>query len=442
MRRSISIFSALLFLILLLGSCKKDHRLLGNEAVPESDQLSASSLEGFSVIGFSEKYDSIISLNNASKFIGSNNDGIVGKLDVGLYTNLNISVSDFDFGSSAQLVSAEIILAVSNTNLMGKFSSVINFSVYTLDSTLVTNRAYYTSNNRLHSNNLVAAAPTATTVYQGLPAIRIPIDPLYADGIMKNKAALASNTELQKAYKGFYIIGSASDEGIIYQADLSSEISGFFIRYKPSPSDTATQFRFAFDGSTAARFNTARFTPVPALATQLAGDTAAGDYGIYLKGMGGAKAKVYVPWLKNYGDTFKVAVNRAELFFYPDKTYLASLTTLNSKRYTYPPKLCLFALDSLGRETTLEDLKNVNYVSRFDGSYDTEAQRYVFNIPLHAQAILKGKLKNYGFAIAMVDSDPLYSAFRDLNQESLILQGAKSAQAPQFRIDYIRLKGE
>lgn len=410
--------------------------------MPEEDVLNAASLEGFPIIGFSQKYDSVVSLNSDLKFLGVNNDGVVGKLDIGLYTNFNISVSDLNFGQSAQLVSSEIVLAISNTNFMGNSQSSLTYSVYVMDSVMNYKRAYYTNNTKLHSTNLITVSTSSFTTYAGKTAIRIPMNSTFADQLLHNTPALVNNDYLQNAYRGFYIKTSANDEGIIYQCDLSDDISGLYLNYRKTAADTVSQFRFTFNGPFAARFNTVKFTPVSDLAGQFAGDTALGAQKIYLRGMGAAKAKIYVPWLKNYGDTFKVAVNRAQLFFYLDETFLNSLRSTSNLSYITPPKLCLYALDSLGRETTLLDLKNINYVSRFDGAYDSQNKRYAFNIPLHAQAILRGKIKNYGFALVMTDSDPLYSAFRDLNQQSCILQGASAAKKPTFRLDYIRLKGE
>ena len=427
---------------LFFAACKKDRRLLGNEAVPEEDVLNAASIEGIAVNGYSEKYDSIVSLNSDIKYLGSNDDATVGRLEVGLYTNFNISVSDLKFGTAAQLVSAEIVLAVSNNDLMGNTTESLTVSVYALDSVLKSSRAYYTSNTRLHSSQLLGTAVTGSTTVKGVTAVRIPIDLTYAANLLKDTVALASNTAMQTKYKGFYIKATSTGEGIIYRCDLGSDVSGLILSYKKTPTDTVSSFRFTFNGTSAARFNTVKFTPVSGLTAQFAGDTTQGAQRVYLKGMGAAKARVYVPWLKNYGDTFKVAINRAELFFYLDDVFAASLKSGSTQYYSTPPQLCLYALDSLGRETTLQDLRNANYVSRFNGSYDSENKRYAFNIPLHAQAILRGKIKNYGFALVIADSNPLYTAFRDLNQQSCILQGAATAKKPTFRLDYIRLKGE
>jgi hypothetical protein len=134
----------------------------------------------------------------------------------------------------------------------------------------------------------------------GKIVIRIPINNAYALGIMANKAALATNETFQAAYKGFYIKAeTTSDEGIIYRCDLSDDLSGFYFHYKTSASATdTTNFRFSFNGSTAARFNTMKFTAAPDLSAQFNGAIEQGAYGLYLKGMGACKLKLQIPFFK------------------------------------------------------------------------------------------------------------------------------------------------
>lgn len=438
-------FSALSALLLLaFASCKKDHRILGNEVLPQSDVLDANSGTDFPVYAHSRPYDSIVSVNTDGKFLGVNDDGSTGKLEVGLCLNANLVVTNVDFGATAELISADLVLAVSPTNFLGNKNSVLSFSVYALDSVMSPSRAYYTSNRRLASSQLIGTSQKSFTVVEGKTALVLPIDRAYAQAIMQNKAALTGQDAFKNVYKGFYIqAATTSDEGIIYRCDLSDDISGLKFLYRSAPTSTTTlDFRFTFNGSTAARFNTARFSPVLALKSQFNGDTAAGADGIYLKGMGGSKAKVQIPFLKHYGDTFNLAINRAEVIFNLDEAYLRSLSSSTLTAYRTPPRLSLLALDSLGRETLTLDQRNSNYISRYDGTYDSNKQRYVFNIPLHAQALLSGKRKNYGFVLVLADPDPIYVAFRDQNVEGLKLQGSNGILKPFFRMDYIRMKNE
>lgn len=425
-----------------ITACKKDHRILGNELLPADDQLNATVLSGLAVEAFSKKYDSIVSLNSDQKFLGANNDGSTGKLEVGLYTNMSMGVTSATFATDLVLLSSEIILILDDINYIGGNQSTLTYSVFTLDSTLNYNRAYYTSNTRLHNKQkIVGAGLTNSTTVNGLPALRLPIDSDFAKELMQNTSALSSNEALQKAYKGFYIVAeNTGDDGVIFQSILSNQYTGFVLKYKKSASDKDTiSFRFSFSGDGAARFNTAKFTPVAALQNQFGGDSLAGANAIFLKGMGASKAKVKIPFLKNYGDTFRVAVNRAEVVFQLDDLFASTLTSGSDNVYRAPSKLCLLALDSLGREILMQDQRNGTYIGRYDGTYDASNKRYVFNIPLQAQAILNGEIKNYGFMLVIADPDPLVAAFRDAYVEGCILQGSSDLGKPAFNLSYVRL---
>ena len=123
-------FSALSALLLLaFASCKKDHRILGNEVLPQSDVLDANSGTDFPVYAHSRPYDSIVSVNTDGKFLGVNDDGSTGKLEVGLCLNANLVVTNVDFGATAELISADLVLAVSPTNFLGNKNSVLSLSM-------------------------------------------------------------------------------------------------------------------------------------------------------------------------------------------------------------------------------------------------------------------------------------------------------------------------
>jgi hypothetical protein len=433
-------FLLLSFLLLFCYSCKKDNRVLGVDVQPTEDDLNANVTKGI-VYAHTQKIDSTLILKNTKlKYIGSNNDKYFGRLDVGLYLNSNISVTSLNFGTTPVLNSAEIILAVDILNYTGNLNSTLTYSVFSLDSALRTTGLYFTSNNRLHNkDSLIAVHNTSLTVYKGKLAIRIPIDSNYADRIIQHPEHLVNNTTFQAQYKGFYVSPSVknSEEGAIYLANLEDSISGFYINYKPTPSDSLKSFRFSFSGSKAARFNTVTYTVTeahPSLKAQISGDTAKGADNLFLRGLGVTRLKVFIPFLKNRSDSGIWAVNRAEVVFHVDPSF-----TDASGKYQKPPALTLFALDSLGREVLTQDQKNSTDQARYDGTYDEAGKKYVFNIARHAQSILKGERRNYGFHLHVVGSD--LDMIKQI--ERLVLAGSKNATLhPEFNLSYVILKND
>jgi Domain of unknown function (DUF4270) len=291
----------------------------------------------------------------------------------------------------------------------------------------------------LHSeSNLLNSFVDSTRAFEGKEVIRIPIDNNYAAKILVDNVALQSNESFQAKYKGFYIKCAAvgATEGVIYRVKLEDEKSGFYLRYTSGAE--AKSYRFTFSGPTAARFNTVNYdytTAKPNLKAQLNGDTTLGTTNVYLKGMGSSRVRVLIPSLKSYADSFKVAVNRAELVFNLDPSFLT-----DAIKYAPPSKLALLAVDSLGKEQYTIDQTNSTDFSRYDGGYDSNNSRYVFNISRHVQAILSGKRKNYGFYLVMSDPEPPFAVVRDAFIERAAFYGTnKTGVKPiTFSLSYLK----
>lgn len=447
-----------LLLTALLVDCKKDHRVLGVDVQPAEDALDADYAEAIPVTAHTIKYDSVISFygdkhtymgSERYKYIGSNEDPHFGRTDIGLYLNANMSLTNLDFGTTATLTAAEIVLAVNIPESAGDVNASLTYSVFPLDQSLSTSTIYYTSNNRLHHPTPLPTFSTITyTVMNDKQVIRIPVDASYADALLHDTPNLVNNETFQAKYKGFYIAAAhgSTNEGVIYKADLEDEISGFYLHYK-TPTDT-TEFKFIFSGSKAVKYTTVTYSPAQPLINQFQ-DTALGAQNLFLKGMGLTKLKIQIPFLKNYSDSFIVAVNRAELILYTDPS------VTSSENYNPPPKLTLLAMDSLGRELFIKDLANATDLARFDGNYDADNKRYVFNMAREAQLIFRGQKKNYGFYLAVASTNPASAAVydglskdllilrRDNYIERVVLSGTDNpGLRPRLNLSYIKFKND
>ena len=174
---------------------------------------------------------------------------------------------------------------------------------------------------------------------------------------------------------------------------------------------------------------------------QLLGNSSLGNQNLFLKGLGGTKLSVQLPflnYLKSYADSFPIAVNRAEFIFNVDPTFA---TTVTNGFYFTPPKLALLPLDSLGKEAFSVDQQTSTDFLRYDGNYDADNNRYVFNIPRHVQAILTGKIKNYGFRLVVADASGIIALRRDNYSERVVLAGNNNqALHPKFNLSFIKYK--
>jgi len=440
-----------IFILFLIG-CKKDHSILGVDVQPSVDDLNAEHINGLPVTAHTLPYDSIASFDTQYKFIGSNNDPYFGRTDIGIYLNTNIDRT-LDFGVNSRITSAEIILAVDPLAFAGDKFASLTYSVFALHDNLNIDSLYYTTDARHHYATPISVYTTSFTVADNAQAIiSIKIDSTYAEGLLHDIPNLTDNATFQAKYKGYYIAASLqnNEEGIIYTANLDDDLSGLHLHYRtgPSTSDSLINQKFSFTGSTATRYNTVKFSPIQTLKNQFQ-DSILGATNLYLKGMGMTKLKVQIPFLVNHSDSFKIAVNRAELVLNIDPGFVSA------GRYLTPPKLLLLSIDSIGRESYAQDLLSSTDYSRFDGAYDEANNRYVFNLAREAQLIFSGKKKNRGFYVVMANADvgltydyigdgkQLKTVRRDLNYERVIFAGSSNATLkPQFNLNYIRFKND
>lgn len=424
-------------------ACKKDKSVLGSNVQPAEDGLSSSFIDNMDVFCYTKKYDSIACYNSRYKFLGHNLDPYFGEVNVGMYLNANLNVSNWDFGTRAKIVSSEIIFAVDFLDFAGDTSALLNYSVFPLNTELNKTLVYLSNNESLHNKTPISTASLKFSLLNGKPVLRIPIDTSYSGPLMRNKNYLVNNETFLAQYKGFYIKTAVSpnSQGTIFKCDLEDETSGFYIRYNV---DTLESFKFAFKGSASVKHNTISYTYTnahPSLKSQLAGDSAAGTSNLFLKGLGVSKLRLYIPNLKNLSDSFGIAVNRAELLLYPDFTNFMQGKISNAIRYNIPTKLSLITCDSVGREKYVIDQINPIDAGRYDGGYDDVRKCYVFNIPRHAQSILNGKTKNYGFYVVVANPESRFTVFRDTYIDRVVLAGsANNDLRPRFNLSYIKFK--
>jgi hypothetical protein len=187
------------------------------------------------------------------------------------------------------------------------------------------------------------------------------------------------------------------------------------------------------------KINTVKYdytNATPVLKGQLNGDTSLGSFAFFLKGMGVTKVKINIPFLKNYSDSFNVAVNRAEITFPLDPSY-----NNGASGFPVPPQLALLPISVAGRDTLAIDQLNPTDNVRYNGFYDGTNNSYVFNIARHAQAILKGEKANNGFYLYVADPSKILAGRRDNFIERVALAGTASPEnRPRFRMNYIRFK--
>jgi len=444
-----SFYALVLLISSIFLSCKKDTNILGASVQDESDILNAQFSDTATIFAHTIYSDSTISFNDGVKFLGSNQDPVFGRTDVSLYTKFALpnNITNVSFGDDANLVSAEVVLAVKSVDFVGDYQTPLTYQVFEMSQNVPTGTINYSNfKNGYNAGNLLGTYTGTFEVLNGLFLIRIPINNTYASAILNNPQYLINNETFQNTYKGLYIttkssnLNPSSAQGAITKMDLDNSLSGFHMYYQNGTvlaSKETKTFVTTFGGTTGVRFNEFKYNYLNGsnnlLSQQLLGDSVAGSQGLFLKGMGGTRIKMQIPFLTNFAAKEKVSVNKAEITFKVDQGLNGS-----DIKYLPPLKIAILAIDSLNREIfTYDQYSSIDF-ARYGGNYDSDNKEYVFNISREIQILMNGKRKNLGFYIVVADGDRAYTVRRDDRAERVVLGGTGSTlYKPTLKLTYI-----
>ncbi len=441
-----------LFLLLsLLFSCKKkdDNSVLGLDVQPENDLVGITITDTSSVYMHTQKVDAVRSYNDQYKYLGSTMDPVFGRTDASIYTNFSISnnLTNVSFGANPILDSVEMVMVFMG-DALGDTLTSLTYDVHLLSESMSGDSAY-------KSNSVVKKASTKICSVTGKLKVRnsnvclvLPLDNNFAQYILQTTSNLTNNTAFQSANKGFYITTSKSvlsspGSGAVRRFDLDNDLSGVNMYYHDgnSASSKGQVFQFSFRGADALRFNEIKHDYSTAhhyLYDQLTGaataDTLKGNSNVYLNCFGGTRARVYLPYLKNFNDSMNVSISRAELIVKVD-----DIVSPISSNYETPANLALIACSPTGEEELVYDQLETTDFVKYDGNYNSTDKRYVFNIARQMQKILNGSVTNYGFYLVNALPNRSYVIRRDNRLERVVFGGKTNINfKPTFKVTYVK----
>lgn len=422
-------------LFLTFIACKKNtNKSFIDNVLPNSDIVNSMYTDTFSFFLKTQRIDSVKIYNDAFKYIGSNQDPVFGRTDAELYTHFSLpnNITNVVFPADAIADSAKIIL-VFTENFVGDTSTPQRYQVYLLNENLDISQTYYS--NKTFSYNPVPLADIVTKPIQfnGFKTIQIPVYTGFAQSIISNSQYLTDNTTLQNTYKGFFIttkntiLNATSLQGALMKIDLSNSISGFYVYYHtgiPPALRESKVYQFSFNNNGTVRVNHFNYNyssgAHPYLYNQLTGNTSSTSQLVFVKGLNGCKVFVDIPALKNLSKLGNLSINRAEVIFKVDQSFIS-----NKDFYAPPVAMSLLALDSAGNEIFTIDQYisgNFPYLS-YDGKYDATTGEYKFNISRYIQHIIGGKIKYYGMVLVATDPNTTLTARKDFFAARAVLGG-------------------
>jgi hypothetical protein len=193
---------------------------------------------------------------------------------------------------------------------------------------------------------------------------------------------LASNAEFVKFMKGLAILSTpVSSNGAVCSFATSGGKSEMVLYFHNQSEGDSLTFTIPIDAS-CARFNTFNHYGYADASNAfrqqvLNHDTALGKESLYLMATAGTRVKIRFPYLKDFAQGKKIAINTAQLFLYN-----ADPTAKNLP----PASLSLLTMDTAGTFATIKDYDGgTDY---FGGVYDTASSGYFFRITRHMQHIV------------------------------------------------------
>ena len=363
----------------ILACKKKQNTTLGTDVQPESDALNTEISDTATIQTHTIKHPDTKSYQDQFKYIGANQDPAFGRTNANIFTNFSIpnGISNISFGEDAVLDSAELVLTFTQSYI-GDTTNALLYQIHQLTQSLDKTVGYNLDTTLTYNSVPLCSVSRRISKTGGFYTIRLPLDHAFAAGIINNPQFLVNNTTFQSTYKGFFITAkntvlNAATPGSLMKVDLDNSVSGVFVYYHNgtgSASKTPKQYRFPFSGDNASRFNNVEYNPLSAghliLTQQIVNnDSTYGTQNIFLKGLGGTKAILRLPHLKNYADSCPIAVSRAEVILKVDPTFANTPGT-----YEPPLQISLVAIDAAGREIYVKDQFYSADLLRFGGSYD------------------------------------------------------------------------
>jgi hypothetical protein len=393
---------ATIIVALLLAACNKKPEQVGLDLQPVNAELSVVFDNAAGLLSHSLREDSVRTDVNVIKtaMLGSMLDPVFGKTTAEIYSQFRLSENGHDFGTAPIIDS--LVLSLSYSGFYGDTLTEQTIHVFELDQDMDPDTSYY-SNQTLTDYGIALASMTfvpgpADSVMVGgdlkTPQLRIRLSDDFAQKIVDaGDAVFEDNESWLEFMKGFRITTEpVQAAGGILLFDMLASNTAMTIFYRTQDSQDTLSFTFLSNS------NCARFTAFdhndyleasPEFRAQVIdGDTLLGKNLIFLQGMGGVKAQLRLPDIRDFLDKDTVAINEARLIFniYDDGSELEG-----------PPQLGLAIIDEEGNFVPLPD---ANESSSYYGGYLNDGgTQYFFRISRHVQQVLTGESPNYPLAL-------------------------------------------
>lgn len=442
-------------LIVNAFSCKHNDSPIGESLLPDNDLMGAIYCDTATVVAYTIHDDSIRTdesyIGSVANILGTVADPIFGRTDASIYCNMSNpnNTTYIGFGSNPKLDSVVLTLAYTPNIYYGTQMDPLQVNVYQLTQQIYYDSSYYSySNVPYDSNNELTYSGAGQTVkvdpinhvYDGdvlyAPHMRIRLKNEVAQQFMDDTTKLLNTDALRANFNGLYITTkntspTSNDYGCYAYIDLTSPLSKVSIYYHNGSDFTTKRLDLTLYGSNA-HFNSYSYDRTNASAEYLqqldGSNISTGAQHLYIQGMANSKVKLHFPYLKNFSDSGKIAVSRAEVSLQLDQ----SSGIYQGSKYFAPDRL---SLEGLQNDTTLYQLaldQSYNLSGNW-GTLNTGTLEYHFNPAYTIEKLANGNFSNISFSVRMFE--------HQVNPSRVVIGGGANATYPaKLKLWYNRIK--
>jgi len=444
-KRTVQKLSATFFIGILLAfaSCKKEESSIGDSL--QGDALNVITSDTFSLITYSEVFDSLESDETSINMLGYYNDPVFGTVDCGMVSQIRLSSANPSFAADiSDVVVDSVVLGLSFSGIKyyGNLTDPVTIEVHRISDDLIRDdQDYYTHTSpTLEGADLVLAGNSEQVpdfVAEQIVGddtlsahLRVNLDPttigqdlvdINGDGNMDTDESFVS------IFKGLYIkatVGSlAGNQGVVWYYGLEQSLSKLTLYFHETGSTESKEYSFNINSS-AARYNKVDFDRAGTKVEAALADVSLGQEEFYTQASG-IWSVIEIPHITELykdadGNEDRKIINKAELVL-PVQDFTADY---------FDPSASLFlakVVDAKTSDFTL-DYSLTSTLSGNTVNYDQTNKEYRFLMTQEIQGILNGSRENTGFRI--------YSpSFFGSSIERVIFNGPNSPLKDRARLE-------
>lgn len=421
-------------------SCEEGPTKIGNEILPGSDFVIIKSIDTLSVRSYTMYDDSVRTDNPTLSYLGQIYDPYFGTTTAGFVTQIRLG-GKWD-GKPFTIDSVKLFLQL--LDVRGPVSDAIHtISLSEIAEQIYTDKPYYSTTKVDTTGYEVTNIKLPVLKPDTINNISITLPPSFGAHLTRDTAILFhsnSKPDFRSFFKGLYFQMDPGTNPLLATLSLVNANSGSYnniIVLFMDEAGTKKEYYFILDATNRnAAFNKfAHNYSTATLGNKMAhrNDTTYRDTLSYLQYLNGVYTKLVFPGLRSLKSdpSFKnIAVNKARLtipVYFDGNLYKAS---------TAPPRLRLRFRTKSGSKYEVPDYaigfdeRYPFYFPFFDGSLDTTAKVYHFNIPTYVQRYLNDTINR--------EILPELEVFQPAGTKNVILKANNSKTPVKFEFTYTK----